>query len=415
MPKNLYFVDSIYQPIEGGMSVVSLLPTARNEENARVEVVQDGNLEMSNYKGRIQEGWYVFYDDNKQFSYGNTTAFARNAFNEYKRLLGLTQNGHLTEETQDEVGFLKSLPNRQRITITSYHINVHHGNCSVILLQYDGSYEIWLVDCSLSEKDNGNRFAGNLEAGLNEIRKRLGMQEGDAVHIRRFFLTHLHADHYAGVEYLVNHGYIDGQTLCYWNFYYHMAGSKYLETWQALTNANVKFIEPIARNSCGAFEFLHPECRIYRSKGTTGVKVKPSRVVGSANNSSTVIKFTLGGKSMVFPGDLEQEGFDNMTKRKTCSTQLCGINYYAISHHGSLNGHPDIPCLNPDPNHPGRPLDCLSKRNSKAILMGRDGAYNGIYSPVVTSYWGGRNVLVKTEDAPHFVELDWGSGVSAFK
>jgi hypothetical protein len=45
-----------------------------------------------------------------------------------------------------------------------------------------------------------------------------------------------------------------------------------------------------------------------------------------------------------------------------------------------------------------------------AILMGRDGAYPGIYSPVVTSYWGGRNALVKTEDAPHFVELNWGNG-----
>lgn len=84
--------------------------------------------------------------------------------------------------------------------------------------------------------------------------------------------------------------------------------------------------------------------------------------------------------------DMERGGFDKMTKKKSCSPKLCGINYYAISHHGSLNGHPDIPCLNPVPHHPRRPLDCVSKRNSKAILVGRDGA----------------NALVKTEDAPHF-------------
>ena len=410
MPKNLYFVDSIYQSIGSGLSVVSLLPTTGNEENTRIEVLQDGNLEMSNYKGRIQEGWYVFCDDNKQFSYGNTTAFARNAFNEYKRLLDITLKEHLTEEAREDVRLLSSLKKQQNVTVISYHVNVHHGNCSVILLQYGGKYEVWMVDCSLSEKGSGNLFACNLEAAFEEIRKRLGMQEGDALHIRRFFLTHLHADHYAGVEYLVNQGYIDNHTLCYWNIYYHIAGSKYLNTWQTLINANVKFIEPVSRNGRCAFEFLHPECRIYRSKGTTVGKVKPSRVVGKVNNSSTVIKFSLGGKSMAFPGDLERGGFDKMTKKKTCSPQLCGINFYAISHHGSLNGHPDIACLNPDPHHPSRPLDCISIRNSKAILMGRDGAYLGIYSPDVTSYWGGRNALVKTEDAPHFVELEWGSG-----
>ena len=414
MPKNLYFVDSIYQPIGSGMTVVSLLPTTRNEENARIEVVQDGNLEMVNYKGRIQEGWYVFCDDNKRFSYGNTTAFARKSFNEYKRLLDQTLKGHLTEETRDEVRFLNCLPNRHDITIISYHINVYHGNCSVILLQFGGSYEIWMVDCSLSEKGEGNQFACNLEAGFKEIRRQLGMQEGDALHIKRFFLTHLHADHYAGVEYLVNRGYIDGRTMCYWNFYYHMAGTKYLKTWQALINANVKFIEPIAGKGCEAFKFLHPECRIYRSKGTKGIKIKSSRVVGTANNSSTVIKFSLGGKSMVFPGDIEQVGFKIMSGEPPCQGNLSEIDYYAVSHHGSLNGHPMVPCMTKGAPNPS-PLCCVSLSVTRVVIMGRDGAYNGIYSPVVTSYWGGRNVLVKTEDAPHFVELDWGSGVSTFK
>lgn len=133
------------------------------------------------------------------------------------------------------------------------------------------------------------------------------------------------------------------------------------------------------------------------------------------NDSSVVLKVNAGGKTMVFPGDLERGGFDKMTICKACSPILFGIDYYSISHHGSLNGHPDNACLNPDPNHPGKPLDCISIRNLKAILMGRDGAYNGIYSPIVTSYWNGRTALVKTEDAPHFVELEWGNGVATLK
>lgn len=410
MPKNLYFVDSIYQPIGSGIIIVSLLPTTNNEENARIEVIQDGNLKMSNYKGRIQEGWYVFCDDNKQFSYGNTTAYAREAFNEFKRMLDITLNDYLTEEIREDVGFLNSLSNPQDVTITSYHINVHHGNCSVILLQSGGRYEIWMVDCSLSEKGKGNRFAGNLEAGFKEIRQQLGMQEGEDLHIKRFFLTHLHTDHYAGVEYLVNHGYIDNQTLCYWNFYYHMAGPKYLKTWQALINANVRFIEPVYGNGCGAFEFLHPECRIYRSKGTTGVKVKQSRVVGEVNNSSTVIKFSLGGKSMVFPGDLEQDGFKRMSGEIPCQGNLTGIDYYAVSHHGSLNGHPVVPCMSKNAPYLS-PLCCVSQRVTRVVLMGRNGAYPGIYNSKVENYWKGlRGSLVYTEKAPHYVKLEWGSG-----
>ena len=57
------------------------------------------------------------------------------------------------------------------------------------------------------------------------------------------------------------------------------------------------------------------------------------------------------------------------------------------------------------------PLKCATNRTLRAILMGRDGAYPGIYSPVVIGYWSdipGR--LVKTEDARHHVELEWKTG-----
>lgn len=83
---------------------------------------------------------------------------------------------------------------------------------------------------------------------------------------------------------------------------------------------------------------------------------------------------------MAFPGDLERKGYQNMFQAKAWG-RVFPLNYCAVSHHGSLTGHPDITTLSRE--------DFWSlfrnvRRNTKvAILMGRDGAYDGIYSKKV--------------------------------
>ena len=99
-----------------------------------------------------------------------------------------------------------------------------------------------------------------------------------------------------------------------------------------------------------------------------------------------------------------------MSRACTCSAFLFDADYYMVSHHGSINGHPTMPCMKLGQPMP-TPLDCATHNLTKSVLMGRDGAYNGIYSLVVTSYWNGTpSGLVLTEAAPHFVELDWSTG-----
>ena len=414
MPKALYFVDSIYSSVEGDLSVVNLLTTDASDNEGHVSVtVPRGQLRMGNHPGTIKEGWYVFYDAESQdsFSYGNNTAYARRQFREFKSIIEQLSQNNTTEESGENRSLLERYSCDHGIDIVSYHVNVGHGNCSLILIHSNEEFQIWMVDCSLSERRNGNRFSPNLEACFKEIRKRLGKRDEEPLIISRFFLTHPHCDHYAGVEYLVKHGYINDKTLCYWNIYYHMAGAKYIQVLKTLQRANVKFIEPISGNSTQAIRFLHPECRIFRSRGTVGSYKPKHRVVNHLNNCSTVIRFLLGGKKMVFPGDLEVDGFDEMTKRSTCSPELFRIDYYAISHHGSANGHPVNPCMSPVRHHPPTPLHCISCVISKAILMGRNGAYNGIYDPGVINYWTNcNNSLVYVERATHYVELEWGNG-----
>jgi len=47
--------------------------------------------------------------------------------------------------------------------------------------------------------------------------------------------------------------------------------------------------------------------------------------------------------------------------------------------------------------------------------MGQNGAYSGIYSPVVENYWNTACGLEYTEKAKHYVELEWNSGAVTTK
>lgn len=410
MSKNLFFVDSIYSLVEENFADVILL--SAEEEQSLVLRLESERLKMYNHRGPLREGWYVYYDEGKQvpFGYGNLSSYARERFREYYAL-----RNQLTRRIVDHNSEVAAVPQvflTQQAQITSYHVNVGHGSCSIVLLEVDGSYQLWMVDSSVIDKtDHWRNYQINLEETFKHIARKLGKQENEPLLINKFFLTHAHHDHYSGIEYLVNNHYIDNRTLCYINLYYQMASKAYIRALTALKNANAKFVEPVVGNSINGIRFLHPECRLYRSKATVKNARGNYRIVTSpVNDSSTVVLFSLGGHSMVFTGDLEQKGFKNMSRACTCSAFLFDADYYIVSHHGSFNGHPDIPCMNPRRPIP-TPLLCASHNLNKAIMMGRNGAYSGIYSHVVTSYWN-RNPgrLVLTENAPHFAELEWGTG-----
>ncbi len=413
-PRSLYFVDSIFKPLEGNASIVSLLSTENEaEQSTRVLSLNSEQLNMTNHSGTIREGWYVFYnekDEQQRFSYGNLSPYARQQFRAFNALQQQLIENIIDPEREEDAVLLKRLENSNTLDVSSYHVNVGHGNCSIILIQDGSFYQIWMVDCSIIDKSNWHNYSANLESCFEAIKLKLNKRNDGSISINRFFLTHTHYDHYNGLEYLVDNHYVDKGTLCYVNLYYHCANKTYIRILDKLKRAGVKFVEPINRNSHAAVRFLHPECRLYRSKATIVHAPSNYRIVNDPlNNSSIVIMITLGGRSMVFPGDLEQNGFDRMTQSGTCSSFLFESDYYVVSHHGSINGHPDRPCLNTlGPKH--TPLFCVRNNLKKAILMGRDRAYYGVYSPHVVRYFSILGSLICTEKAPHFVELEWRTG-----
>jgi len=89
-----------------------------------------------------------------------------------------------------------------------------------------------------------------------------------------------------------------------------------------------------------------------------------------------------------------------------CRPHLKGSNYFMISHHGSLNGH--LRNLCPASMRITNLSNCLPK-TATPVLMGRDGAYNGIYSRQVLNDFPR---LIFSEKNPQsqkakFRQIDW--------
>lgn len=415
MAKKLYFVDSIYSSPENTVASVTLLSTELQEDEiARVFSFSTEQLKLRGFRGSIREGYYVYFDDQREdrpFTYGNRSLFAREQFKRYYELLEELSLRYIDPQGLNDNQSIRELSCSKTAKVVSFHVNVGHGNCSFVLFYNRKDYHLWAVDCSIREL--GHYYRNNLDDCLDEIAKLVGLTSRHHLHINRFFLTHPHYDNFNGMHYLMNQGHIDHNTVCFINLYYQMSSLPFNDILERLKNLNVRFVEPLYQNNAFGIRFLHPECRIYRHIITAKpAPTVPNRVVGNVNDSSSAFIIELGDRSMFFPGDLEQYGFRNIT----CRGELLTMDYYAVSHHGSITGHPDISLRCHAIGNTC--LSCMRNGSlSRAVLMGRNGAFKGIYSPQVCHFFSGlRGCLVFTEIDPsgipnRFVELDWDSAI----
>lgn len=429
MDKTLYFVDSIHRGL-GEYSAdiyVNLIATKAEEDGYfptfSLKVTQEQlRLEDIADKPEIQEGQYVLYEgdevSNHHFSDGSNDNYAERirARGEAirKALAELPFNQRVSHLSRKEEAVLYSIHG-----IFSYHVNVGHGNCSLILIKSKDDYVLWMVDCSIYERGCKSthriKHDKDLKMCLDDIKYRV---KTDHLQIDRFMLTHMHYDHYSGVNYLLNNGYFTQDTKYYINHYYECNSEimvSFLESIKAYAN---NIIEPIVKNSStwhhnSAIKILHPEQRICKKTNNQGNS--SIITVSNANNASVVFLIEVDGISMVFPGDLEIEGFNRMTKSLKCSPWLHYSNFYAISHHGSNNGHPDILCQG-SRNH-DKVIECMNCNLSKTVLMGRDGAYSTMFDPNVVSFFNKKNNRLVTTDMKRgkdeslkYLILDWHNG-----
>lgn len=197
--RTLFYVDSIHYPETQGndrmaannaIVQVSLLDVNKREEpNDTVISVPIAQLSFENGR-KITDNNFVYYSANKQkpFENGNKDPRALELINRSSKL-----RKELREKSLNRPIELSRVDTFIKSGITSYHINVGHGNCTVILIEDGISYRIWMVDCGTTYYVRGPHLE-NIDDCFEHIAKRRGVTK-DKLFISLFMLTHLHSDH----------------------------------------------------------------------------------------------------------------------------------------------------------------------------------------------------------------------------
>ena len=294
-------------------------------------------------------------------------------------------------------GISKDVPSDK---MHSYHINVGHGNCSIVVDEM--RRHITLIDCGSYDYLQRHSYQQNIVACIEFIQHRFKIT---SFKIHCALLTHPHFDHYYGFDFLINQGYIDRDTVMYLNAYYSMPSPILTRILNSIHAIGCRIIEPISNNSSPLINILYPQRRAVRTSSTIHACMNPI-IQNNPNNASVIFSITSDQKSFTFTGDAEQSA---LNLAGTCNHFFRSCNFYSISHHGSENGHIRTACPN------GNPItsiaNCLND-NTTPILMGRDHAYHGIYSQQVMNDF--HNRIIMSEQDPHggnavFLEINWNA------
>lgn len=426
--KALYYIDSIHYPeaegnegrnINNAFAQVSLLDASENadevEPNGIIVPVPTNQMTFANGR-KIADNNFVYYSANSQvpFENGNKDLRARELINHSSWLRKLLREKAMNRPIElPEVDKLE----RSNVKITSYHINVGHGNCTVILIESGTFYSIWMVDCGTAYYVKGTHLE-NIDDCFDNIAKRLVVNK-DQLHISLFMLTHLHGDHYNGLEMLFRQGYCNSHTQFFINLDYAVASPNYVRILDKINNEGCPVNTPIRNvdNERGVRfvpTVIFPDRRVFKNKPSFGYK--SFYVESNANNSSVVYFIAIGGRSMMFPGDMEKKELDLMTSSDKCKPFLCTTKYYCVSHHASITGHLNCKCL--APVHPfSTCLKCCKRGLGRAIVMGRDGAFSGIYNQTVINDFGRAIAYSEKDDKGNPVKcliLDWASNTCSY-
>ena len=350
----------------------------------------------------LYEGMFVYLEEENdilRFTSGRGDDIAKEHIRENSRLRHqLFRDNSYLDNIADDFDYAHA-------QIKSYHVNVGNGNCTFVLFIDRDSYRLWMVDCGMIDVKNRRNYSVNIDIVIGQIARDINCDVSN-VHIHRFLLTHWHADHYNGMIYMLQRGWLDSQTIFVMNLYYSCPTPCANQILYQLDRMNVRCYEPQVSLRLKNCSILHPNQRIGRWNNARLNMIGVRKV----NDSSVVYSINGVGKSMIFSGDLERKGFDRMTIAHTCRCCLHTSTYYCVSHHASLTGHIDIPCLSgPFPTV----LDCVQHNLQYAIVMGRDGAYDGIYDAQVIQDFGNHIIYSEKDKSGNMtrgVALEWNNG-----
>jgi len=384
--KKLYFIENIQEFENKQIVFLQYIP---NDINAWVTSNRDFRWFIrvlpSRYLDNIQEGQYVYYSDDDDLEVVQNDERIALIKERYESLVSQIKGQRLDDAER------KNFAYTDIEELYSFHVNVGHGNHSLLVFKAEGNVHIWMVDCSDYDYIAHRYHRKEIECCLQHIQEQF---ELDTIHIEVVMLTHPHYDHYSGINYYIKKGFIDITTIVYLNLEYPVFRHNFTNLLTRLQQLKVQIIEPTVNNSCNNINILYPDVNFDK-------KLSP-------NNISSVYNICFENISyFVFPGDLEKIGWNLMDKTK-CVPYMRRTRYYAISHHGSANGHirtgicPYKGCM------PANLSFCLSGK-CVPVLMGRNHAYHGIYADCVINDFGGRIRYAEKDSCGHsasFLKID---------
>lgn len=435
--KDLFIIHNITQIFsEQGLSIdnykLTLFPVSDynfsiDSEDTQVDVQNDFRVSWDVIKD-YTEGQFVYMRRNKKgeikLSKGIKDTRARQHIMTNNRLRAQIALESTTPESTD----FKLSENEQ---VFSYHVNVGHGNCSFIVINNFIGTKVWCVDSSEWDYLSKKSYRSNIEDCLKYISEKFNIKD---IKIEKFFLTHPHYDHFNGFIFLIKK-YASINPEFWINPYYSFSSTSYNKLLdflnKRLSTRSLKIIESYPWNNTPNICILNENQLIIRSKptgGSTGIKKligsgkitssSPYAVQKNINNASIVYQFKFGNKSILFPGDIEDMGWQNIKK---CMPYFARANYYCLSHHGSMNGHIRTSCPAIGPISDVR----LCSLNADVLfIQGRDGAYPGIINKKLLSDFNVTHPLqhiYRTDEDPSkksdplFFEISWLNDTVVYK
>lgn len=368
--KKLYYVENVIQDDDSHYTaVLQYIPSnisrwVKKEEDFRKYIkvtIDTSSLHI------VQEGHYVYLSGDKEFEsadHDSRVEQIRKRYNELIEIL-MSQKIESNATSYSNINILYS-----------YHINVGHGNHSLIVFEADKETHIWMVDCSNYDFLQKKYYCKNIDNCLKHIKQNFHL---NSPQIDVVMLTHPHYDHYSGIRYYIQNTFIDKNTLFYINLNYNITSHNFNNLLSKISTLQSRIIEPFVDNSNNNIKILYPELNDFKKHKL------------SFNNMSSVYNICFNNTSyFIFPGDLEKAGWKIMDVFKHCK-DFEDVQLYAISHHGSINGH-----LKKSNLTQVRILHAITL-NAIPILMGRDKAFRGIYSSQVIKHFKG-NILYSEKD-----------------
>lgn len=384
--RQLYYVESIKQYED---NIIALLLYIPNNIDNWVNTNKDFKryikvVYTSDRLQTIREGGYIYKSNHGECEIADNDYRVAQIRERYNSLID-----NLMPNTSDNPDFSHKNVN----LLYSYHINVGHGNHSLLVFESNGRVHIWMIDCSDYDFISHRYYRNNINDCLTHIKHKF--QLTDPIHIDVVMLTHPHYDHYSGINYYINTNMIDNKTVAYINLRHKIANHNFNNLLSQLNNLGVVIIEPFRQNSCNNIRILYPDFQNINNNL-------------SLNNLSSVYNISFDEESFfVFPGDIETAGWKLMDVHACCQ-YMTNPHFYAISHHGSINGHKRNILCQCKHAYINDIIDC-SHKNTITVLMGRDKAFSGIYAQQVLNDFKGR--ILFSEKNPHnqtvkFLEID---------